>query len=61
MKFRVGAPCHPGVTLTITGRVAKRYFDAGEHLVDVDYDFALSDGSRHCTGTAMMILPARGA
>ncbi|MBL7120039.1 MAG: acyl dehydratase [Dehalococcoidia bacterium] len=61
MKFRMGTPCHPGVTLTITARVAKKYFDSGEHLVDVDYDFVLSDGSRHCRGTATMILPARGA
>ncbi|NQT47630.1 MAG: acyl dehydratase [Chloroflexi bacterium] len=60
MKFRLGMPCHPNDTLTMTGKVAKKYRDTGEHLVDVEYNFLVPDGS-HCKGTATMILPARGA
>ena len=59
MKFRLGIPCHPGDTLTMTGKVARKHRDADEHLIDIEYDFVVANGS-HCKGTATMMLPVRG-
>jgi acyl dehydratase len=58
MKFRLGMPCHPGDTLTMTGKVAKKYTDGDEHLVDIEYSFLVPDGN-HCGGMATMSLPSR--
>ena len=57
MKFHLGVPCCAGDMLKMTGRVTEKREDAGERLVDIDYDLAVADGS-HCRGTATMILPA---
>ncbi len=57
MKFHLGIPCFPGDTLTMAGKVVKKYADADEHLVDIEYDFLVQFGS-HCKGTATMVLPA---
>jgi acyl dehydratase len=56
MKFRLGLPCHPGDTLTMTGRVLRKYCQSNECLVDLEYDFQVPRGS-HCRGTATLILP----
>jgi len=58
MKFHLGIPCFPGDTLTMTGKVVKKYKDADEHLLDIEYDFLVPHGS-HCKGTATMVLPGR--
>jgi len=58
MKFRLGMPCHPGDTLTMTGKVVKRYKDGDQHLVDIEYNFLVSEGS-HCRGTATISMPSR--
>jgi len=60
MKFHLGMPCHPGDTFTVTGRVTRKYEQAGQHLVDIQYEVAVNMGD-HCTGTATMVLPVRPA
>ncbi len=57
IKFHLGLPCHPGDTLTMTGRVVRKYRHSHEHLVDVEYDFLVPGGS-HCRGTATLCLPS---
>ncbi len=58
MKFRLKVPCCAGDTLTMTGKVARKYGDAGQHLVDVEYNLAVRDGT-HCAGVASMTMPAK--
>ncbi len=60
IKFHLGVPCYAGDTLTMTGKVVKKYLDGDQHLVDIEYNFIVPGGS-HCSGTATMILPARGS
>ncbi len=57
MKFRLGMPCHPGDKLNMTGKVTKKYVDVDEHLVDIEYNLLVPEGS-HCRGTATMSLPS---
>jgi acyl dehydratase len=56
IKFRLGLPCHPGDTLTMTGKVVRKRRHSGEHLVDLEYDFLVPRGS-HCRGVATICLP----
>jgi acyl dehydratase len=58
IKFHLGMPCHPGDKLNMAGKVVKKYTKAGDHLVDIEYEFLIRDGS-HCHGTATMLLPPR--
>ena len=60
IKFHLGVPCYAGDILTMTGKVAKKYIDGDQHLVDIEYNFIVPGGS-HCSGIATMILPARGS
>jgi acyl dehydratase len=59
MSFRIGTPCFPGDTMTMTGKVVKKYTEGDQHLVDVEYEFAVPQG-RNCGGTGTIALPARG-
>jgi acyl dehydratase len=58
LKFRLGVPCYAGDTLSMTGKVARKYVKGGQCLLDLEYGFVVPHGS-HCTGTATMVLPAR--
>ena len=57
--IRLGATCYPGVTLTSTGKVVKKYTQGDEHLVDVEYNLSVAMGP-HAWGTVTMALPAKG-
>lgn len=59
MTIRLGATVFPGDTLTSGGKVVKKYTEAGDHLVDVDFNLAVAMGP-HAWGTATMSLPAKG-
>jgi len=59
-SFRLGMSCYAGDTLTMVGKVARKYTEGNEHLVDLEYTFSVADGP-HATGTATMSLPAKGA
>ena len=59
ISFRIGASCFPGDTMTMTGKVVKKYVEADQHLVDVEYEFNVP-GGRNCGGKATLALPARG-
>ncbi|MBM3131882.1 MAG: acyl dehydratase [Chloroflexi bacterium] len=59
ISFRIGASCFPGDTMTMTGKVAKKYTEGSEHLVDVEYEFNVP-GGRNCGGKGVIALPARG-
>jgi len=39
MKFHLGVPCYAGDTLTMTGKVVRKYVDGDQHLVDIEYSF----------------------
>ncbi len=58
IALRLMMPCFPGDTMTMTGKVAKKYTDAGQHLVDIEFTFAVPLGP-HCTGTGIIALPAK--
>jgi hypothetical protein len=45
--------------MTKTGKVIKKYTDGDQHLVDVEYEFAVPQG-RNCGGTGTVALPTRG-
>jgi len=59
-SFHLGVPCYAGDTLTMIGKVVRKHVDGDQHLVDIEYNFIVPGGS-HCSGTATMILPARGS
>jgi len=59
ISFRIATPCFPGDTMTKTGKVVKKYTEGDQHLVDVEYEFAVSEG-RNCGGTGTIALPTRG-
>ena len=59
ISFRIGTPCFPGDTMTMTGKVVKKYTEGDQHLVDVEYEFAVPEG-RNCGGTGTLALPSRG-
>ena len=60
IKFRIRASCYPGDTLTMKGKIVKKHIDKDKHLVDIEYDFTVLEGS-HCKGSAAMILPTKNA
>jgi hypothetical protein len=49
---------YAGDTLTMVGKVVKKYTEGKEHLVDLEYTFSVADGP-HATGTATMALPTK--
>ncbi len=59
ISFRIGTPCFPGDTMTMTGKVVKKYTDGDQHLVDVEYEFLVPQG-RNCGGRGIIALPTRG-
>jgi acyl dehydratase len=59
ISFRIGTPCFPGDTLTMTGKVVKKYTEGDQHLVDVEYEFTVPQG-RNCGGRGTIALPTRG-
>ncbi|MCK4698347.1 MAG: acyl dehydratase [Dehalococcoidia bacterium] len=59
ISFRIGAPCFSGDTMTMTGKVVKKYTGGDQYLVDVEYEFAVPQG-RNCGGTGTIALPTRG-
>jgi acyl dehydratase len=58
ISFRIGTPCFPGDTMTMTGKVVKKYTEGDQHLVDVEYEFAVPQG-RNCGGKGTIALPTR--
>ncbi|MBW1903252.1 MAG: acyl dehydratase, partial [Deltaproteobacteria bacterium] len=58
LSFRIGASCFPGDTMTMTGKVVKKYTEGDEHLVDVEYEFNVP-GGRTCGGKGTLALPTR--
>ena len=59
ISFRIGTPCFPGDTMTMTSRVVKKYTEEDQHLVDVEYEFTVPQG-RNCGGKGTIALPTRG-
>jgi len=59
ISFRLWTPCFPGDTMTMTGKVVKKYTEGDQHLVNVEYELAVPLG-RHCSGTGTIALPTRG-
>ena len=59
ISFRIGTPCFPGDAMTMTGKVVKKYTEGDQHLVDVEYEFAVPQG-RNCGGKGTIALPTRG-
>lgn len=59
ISFRIATPCFPGDTMTKSGKVVKKYTEGDQHLVDVEYEFAVPEG-RSCSGTGTVALPIRG-
>lgn len=59
ITIRLGATVFPGDTLTSTGKIAKKYTEGDQHLVDVDFNLSVAMGP-HAWGTATMALPTRG-
>jgi acyl dehydratase len=59
ISFRIGTPCFPGDTMTMTGKVVKKYTEGDQHLVDVEYEFTVPQG-RNCGGRGTIALPTRG-
>lgn len=58
MVIRLGATCYPGDTLTSNGKVVKKYVEAENHMVDIEYNLTVAMGP-HAWGTVTMILPAK--
>jgi len=59
ITIRLGATVFPGDTLTSTGKIAKKYTEGDQHLVDVDFNLSVAMGP-HAWGTATMALPTKG-
>jgi acyl dehydratase len=57
IDIKLGATVFPGDTLTSTGKVAKKYQEGEQHLVDVEYALSVEMGP-HAWGTVTMALPA---
>ena len=57
ISLRFGSPCFPGDTLVWQGKVANKYTDGDQHLVDVEYSVKASE-ENHCTGNATIRLPS---
>jgi len=58
ISLRMMMPCFVGDTLTMTGKVARKYLDGNEHLVDVEYTFTVPAGV-NSSGKVILSLPTR--
>lgn len=56
IEIKLGATVYPGDTVTHTGKVARKYTEGGENLVDVEYALSVAMGP-HAWGTATLALP----
>ncbi len=59
VTIKLGATVFPGDTLTAGGKVARKYEEGNQHLVDVEYHFSVAMGP-HAWGSATMALPVKG-
>ena len=53
----LGMSVYPGDTVTHTGKIAKKYTEGDQNLIDVEYALSVATGP-HAWGTATMALPA---
>ena len=59
IDIKLGATVYPGDTLTSTGKVAKKYTEGDQQLVDIEYALSVAMGP-HAWGTVTMALPLKG-
>lgn len=57
MVINLGMTVFPGDTVVHTGKIAKKYTEGNENLVDVEYALSVEMGP-HAWGTATVALPA---
>ena len=57
MVINLGMTVFPGDTVMHTGKIAKKYTEGNENLVDVEYALSVEMGP-HAWGTATVALPA---
>ncbi len=57
LDINLGATVFPGDTLTSTGKIAKKYQEGDQNLVDVEFSLAVAMGP-HAWGTVTIALPA---
>jgi len=57
MVINLGMTVYPGDTVMHTGKIAKKYSEGSENLVDVEYALSVAMGP-HAWGTATLALPA---
>jgi len=60
ISLRLSMPCFAGDTLTMAGRVVKKYIGGDQHLVDVEFTFTVPLG-RNCSGTGTIALPTKSS
>ena len=60
ISLRLMVPCCAGDTLTMTGKVVGKRICDREHLLDVDFNFAVPLGV-NCNGKAILALRTRDA
>jgi acyl dehydratase len=58
ISLRLMMPCFPGDTMTMAGKVDRKYTEADQHLVDVDFVFNGPMGM-NCSGKGTVMLPTR--
>ncbi|MCX5998131.1 MAG: MaoC/PaaZ C-terminal domain-containing protein [Chloroflexi bacterium] len=58
ISMRMMIPCVPGDTLTLTGKVVRKYIDGIQHLVDIEFTFTVPAGV-NCKGKGTLALPAK--
>lgn len=56
LKYNIGISAYPGDTLVHTGRVARKYTEDEQHLVDIEYTISVADGP-FAWGTATLVFP----
>ena len=59
MTIKLGASVFPGDTLTSGGKIARKYTEGDDHLVDIDFNLSVAMGP-HAWGTVTMALPTKG-
>lgn len=59
IDIKLGATVYPGDTLTSNGKVAKKYSEGDQQLVDIEYALSVAMGP-HAWGSATMALPSKG-
>jgi len=58
ISLRLMMPCFPGDTMKMTGKATRKYIDTGQHLVDIEFTFAVPLG-QNCTGKGTLALPTK--